>query len=121
MLRLATAVSNNSFLSRIDTISENFLNKKVWLSRSNYPGGYKNEEKIQQVLSRDGWIIIYPENLNLTNQASIFNSAFKVAGIEGSAFHTQVLCKGRKAETTIFSRPRKYSVFYRRFFKVSST
>lgn len=96
--------THSNFLRKVKLDKESeFFNKRVWISRSGFKT-YKNEWLIESILSQNDWIIVDPTDLNVLQQAKLFSSAKKIAGIEGSAFHTMVLCEDICKDVTIFSR-----------------
>ncbi|MDN2664391.1 glycosyltransferase 61 family protein [Psychromonas sp. 14N.309.X.WAT.B.A12] len=80
-----------------------FFNKKIWISRAGFKT-FSNEWLIECTLKNHGWLIIDPTLLSIQEQAEMFASAKKIAGIEGSAFHTIILCSDVCIDVTIFSR-----------------
>jgi capsular polysaccharide biosynthesis protein len=80
--------------------------KKLWLSRSRQSGkgGWVNEEHIELMLEAEGWNINFPEDHSVVDQVAEISSNERVAGSEGSAFHTIILCKSLKSRIEIFSR-----------------
>ena len=66
------------------------------------------EDKIEQKLCQNGWLIVQPQKLKIIDQASLFNSAKLISGIEGSAFHVMLLAGIREAKITIFSRAKNF-------------
>jgi tetratricopeptide (TPR) repeat protein len=54
-------------------------------------GGYVNENEIEAVLKKRGWIIFYPERHSIREQLAAFSSAEIVMGVESSALHSVVL------------------------------
>ena len=68
--------------------------KKVWLSRSKLDeeaGKITNEDELEHELQAMGWLVIYPEQLSITEQIDAIKDAELLAGFEGSAFHTLML------------------------------
>jgi len=94
---------HKKFLSTVSNKDESYINKKIWLSRVGYET-YPNEFIIETVLAKHGWIIINPAEYSVLKQVSLFNSAYEIAGIEGTAFHTMVLAKAPCKNVTIFER-----------------
>lgn len=91
------------YLEVIESQNKKYLNKKIWLSRRGF-NSYLNEFILEQILMQKGWMIISLENLKVKEQAEIFNSAEKISGIEGTAFHGMLLSKKVCSDITIFSR-----------------
>jgi hypothetical protein len=89
--------ANNFHLSTLKIQSqeknEKLKSKKIWLSRSNlkeYFGGVNNEKELEKILLDEGFEIVFPEKLNVTEQLDIYSQAEVLAGFEGSAFHSIV-------------------------------
>jgi len=80
--------------------------KKIWLSRSELygAGGFTNEKEIESELKKAGWIVFAPEKHTLATQVERLKGAERIAGVEGSAFHTLVLLKNVCARIDIFAR-----------------
>ncbi|RAH95321.1 hypothetical protein DLJ53_34435 [Acuticoccus sediminis] len=58
---------------------------------------------IENVLSKQGWEIFYPEKHSVKKQLEVLASASRIAGLIGSAFHSLVLIKDVNADITIFT------------------
>ncbi len=69
----------------------------AYLSKSRLPKGsvskITNEDVFEKSLICSDFDIIYPEELTLAQQISIFYKYKVVVGFVGSAFHTQILCE----------------------------
>ena len=86
--------------------------KKIWISRSALSGGRVDEEKdLEAELVRTGWEIVHPEKLPLLRQAQAMMEAQHVAGFDGSAFYTPLLCRSLSNHFILFSR-RNYFVSF---------
>lgn len=84
---------------------EKNLPEKIWLSRSEFPGGTVAEEVVlQAALERQGWTIIHPEKLPHIMQARLISSAKYVAGFDGSAFYSLLFAAGIRGRFFVFSR-----------------
>lgn len=84
--------------------------KKVWLSRSNYTScevEHVNILEVEDILRKAGWLIVYPEELNLAEQLDLFREARIVSGLEGSAFHTLAIIDQLPNLVVIFPRANK--------------
>ena len=81
---------------------------KLWLSRSALGDKATNlmEPTIERRLAEAGWTIIHPEQLSISEQLAFLSAAERIAGDEGSAFHTLVLLED--------ARDLKVDIFYRR-------
>ncbi|WP_368040906.1 glycosyltransferase 61 family protein [Acetobacter estunensis] len=66
--------------------------KPIYLSRSRFSGmrKFKNEEKIEEHLSKMGFDIVHPQEHSIEIQLGIFNPARPVCGFIGSAFHNSI-------------------------------
>jgi hypothetical protein len=77
--------------------------KKIWLSRGSYVGGgLLNERQLEPLLEAMGWEIVHPEFLPLRKQVALIASSARVAGLDGSAFHTALLAREIRGRFTIF-------------------
>ncbi len=80
--------------------------KKIWLSRAKQldKGGWVNEKSIEDILEAKGWIIYTPEDHSVADQIADISSSERIAGSEGSAFHSIILCSALESRIDIFSR-----------------
>ncbi|MFH5776904.1 glycosyltransferase family 61 protein [Paracoccus sp. NGMCC 1.201697] len=81
--------------------------RKVYLSREGFYSNvvnFKNEKIIENELSRFGWTIIKPHELSTKDQIDLFSSKSTIAGIEGSAFHTAILCGNEQSKHIMIRR-----------------
>ena len=77
--------------------------KKIWLSRSsNRGGGLINERELEPHLRALGWEIVHPQFLPIRKQVALIASSARVAGLDGSAFHTALLAREIRGRLTIF-------------------
>jgi hypothetical protein len=77
--------------------------KKVWLSRSSYiGGGLFDERALEPHLQAMGWEIVHPQFLSIRKQVELIASSARVAGMDGSAFHTALLAREILGRFTIF-------------------
>jgi len=74
----------------------------VFLSRSKLAvaRSVSNEAELERALTKRGFLIVYPEELNLSSQVNLFNNYRYFAGCWGSAFHTVILSKRPETITT---------------------
>lgn len=82
-----------SYLRRIDQFSYRSLSK-IWLSRSDVSlsnGVVVNEDIIERSLESEGWLILRPENMSVTDLLFHLSKAQIIAGFQGSAFHNLLL------------------------------
>ncbi|MDD2725038.1 MAG: glycosyltransferase 61 family protein [Methylovulum sp.] len=83
---------------------------KVWLSRSlQKKGAIAGEKKFEQALHNEGFTIVHPEKLSLTEQIGLFENASVVAGFTGSAFHTLIFAKNKGVKLLHFSRVKRFN------------
>ena len=86
-----------------DTSNSKYLQKKIWISRSTLKKRYiLGEKKLEEILTKKGWMIVHPELLCIEEQLSIFTSADHISGFIGSAFHSILLVKNVTAKLDIF-------------------
>lgn len=82
--------------------------KKIWISRKDLTKGkILNEPILEHFLKKDGWEIYTPQNHSIADQINTYATAERIAGIDGSAFHTLLFLKDLKAHIDIF--PRKHT------------
>ncbi len=68
--------------------------RKIWLARSSHiGGGLLNEDTLHPLLKELGWEIVHPQFLPLRKQIALIASSARVAGLDGSAFHTALLAR----------------------------
>ena len=79
--------------------------KKVWISRSaRNTGKVREEAALEKVLASDGWEIVHPERLDIADQLRLLCASRHVAGFDGSAFYSVLLCQKLTNHFTLFSR-----------------
>ena len=77
--------------------------KKIWLSRGSYiGGGLHGERALEPHLQALGWEIVHPQFLPIRKQVELIASSARVAGLDGSAFHTALLAREILGRFTIF-------------------
>ena len=77
--------------------------KKIWLSRSSHlGGGLLDERTLEPYLQALGWEIVHPQFLPIRKQVELIASSARVAGVDGSAFHTALLAREILGRFTIF-------------------
>jgi len=77
--------------------------KKIWLSRScHLGGGLLDERALEPHLQALGWEIVHPQFLPIRAQVELIASSTRVAGMDGSAFHTALLAREILGRFTIF-------------------
>ncbi len=70
-------------------------NKKLFISRAelhNTSRLLSNSDELTTIASRHGYQIVYPEQLTLPQQLSLFASASVLAGEYGSGMHNSIFC-----------------------------
>lgn len=87
--------------------------KNVWLSRSALLTGGRVEEEaeLEAMLAAEGWEIVHPERLPPIRQAQTLMEAEYVAGFDGSAFYTVLLCRRLRNHFILFSRRNSFVPF----------
>ncbi|OOZ48100.1 hypothetical protein BOW39_12445 [Solemya velum gill symbiont] len=84
--------------------------KKVWLSRRNLASGrIINEEEVEDALQKRGWIIFVPEKHRIKEQLEMLCDAERIAGIDGSAFHTLIFFQNYRGRIDVFRRCDRFS------------
>ena len=78
----------------------------VWLSRSRRApiSGLDEEEQLDERLAEEGWLVLHPEDLTVSQQLDALAGAVHVGGLEGSALHTLALLRGFKGTVDLFTR-----------------
>lgn len=79
-----------------------YLSRRVFQSQI---ATFDGERKLEDMLKKEGWEILYPEALRIEQQIELFSSSRCVAGIEGSAFHTVILCARLHGGLALVRRP----------------
>ncbi|PZR54331.1 hypothetical protein DNL40_05375 [Xylanimonas oleitrophica] len=82
----------------------------VWLSRSMSKKRSRalNDTAVERRLAQNGWTVVNPESLTLREQLETLSRASRVAGPEGSAFHTLMMLEIPRDEP-----PKQIDVFVR--------
>lgn len=86
---------------------------KLWLSRSalgDNMGGVEGEKELEERLAGRGWTIFRPEQHSVEEQLAALAGSARIAGWEGSAFHTLILLKDSRAKIDLFIRGRTEAV-----------
>lgn len=85
--------------------------KLLYISRKNFKGRTaKNEDKIEIMLKKKGWDIIYPEKMSIFKQLENLSTAEKIMGVCGSAFYSLLFLK--RSSQDVFLLPRNYNYDY---------
>lgn len=88
--------------------------KKIYLSRGKW--GRNNdfgEEQIEKILHKQGYAIVYPERLSISEQIVMWNTASDIVCTEGSISHNALFCRS-DARVTLLRKTlhvNKYSLF----------
>ena len=68
--------------------------KRIFLSRENFPGRRRiNEKEVLELLKLFGFEVVYTENLTFAEQMAVFQSAEIIIGVTGAALSNIVFCK----------------------------
>ncbi len=79
--------------------------KKVWLSRSSAKmGRFLNEDILEGILQKEGWVIYKPEKHPIQEQVHFLSDAEHIAGIAGSALHLVIFFPNYQGKVSIFPR-----------------
>lgn len=78
-----------------DNVSDTDVYEKIYLSRCKMPMDRHTygEETIQKIFEKNGYQIIYPETLPLTEQFSLIKNCKYLAGCAGTALHLALAMK----------------------------
>lgn len=94
-----TAYYTQKYVNMYDTIASNVSGNdtydKIYLSKCKMPkkGQVYGEEHIQKIFEKNGFKIIYPETLPLTEQIWLARNATVLAGCGGTALHLALFMK----------------------------
>ncbi len=68
---------------------------KVYVSRAKLPDNMRTygEEKVQEIFEKNGFHVIYPETLPLSQQVAIVGNCHTLAGCAGTALHLALFMK----------------------------
>lgn len=83
---------------------------KYFFSRQRFDARIAGELYIAELLIKNGWISVNPEELSLLEQINIFSYAEEIIVIEGSAIHTAHLLAKIRPRITIINRRQKYTI-----------
>lgn len=79
--------------------------KKVYISRRNYKKRTaKNEGRLENILEKRGWEIVYPEKLTIKEQLAKYASAETIFTISGSALHSILFLKNPSQRFIVIPR-----------------
>lgn len=79
-----------------------YLSRRVFQSQI---ATFDGERELEDMLRKEGWNILRPEALSIEQQIEVFSSSRCVAGVEGSAFHTAILCARLHGGLALVRRP----------------
>lgn len=89
----------DKFTKMYDKMAENVLNtgvyEKIYVSRCALPGDRRTygEEKIQNIFQKNGFKIIFPEQLRFEQQVGLIKNCKVLAGCAGTALHLALFMK----------------------------
>lgn len=89
----------NEFLIPFDVMRDNVsageYGDKIYVSRARLQGEMKtyNEEQVQKIFEKNGFKIIYPETMPLSEQVATVGNAHVLAGCAGTALHLAIFMK----------------------------
>ena len=89
--------------------------RRIWLSRSALHESQKRilgESEVEDLLKLEGWIILHPEQLTVTEQLAALQDAEIISGFEGSAFHILMLARDVRARIVIAAGARSLGYDY---------
>ena len=76
---------------------------KLWLSRINVSNrAFEDEEELEQILSKNGWRILRPEEHSLKTQLIALKNAKVIAGTMSSSFHLLMALSKNNAKKSIY-------------------
>lgn len=88
--------------------------RRVWLSRAKLKIRTIAEETIiEEKLSNEGWNIISPERLSVSEQIDAISKSSVIAGFEGSAFHTLLLFNKVPAKIRMIARQKEVTADFK--------
>ena len=87
--------------------------KKIYVSRSKLgnSGGFLGETRLEEILARKGFHIMYPEEHTLREQVSLYNGAETLIFAEGAALHLFALTCRKDQKVYIIQRRKNASIF----------
>jgi len=88
--------------------------KKIYVSRSRlsrYEGGILGDKLIDAYMEQEGYRVIFPETMSISEQISAYSGAEKIVFAEGSALHLYALICNAKQDIFVIWRRRKNAVF----------
>lgn len=97
MARFCNDIGNKAIDSLCD--DEIIFDRNIYLSRSRIKSGtirIEGEEDLEKYLEEENFKIVYPEELKVSQQISLFRQNNFVVGILGSAFHTSIFSPSPK-------------------------
>ena len=77
----------------LESIKEDKIIEKVYVSRTKLPEDRKrleNEEEVEQLFHKYGFISVYPEELSFIEQVKLFRNVKVFAGVAGAAFTNMI-------------------------------
>lgn len=102
---------SKEFEEMIDIIVKNSLKEndsspeRVYFSRTKFAAEKeRGEEKIEKQFRKNGYSVVYPEQLSLTEQIAYFNKAKKVAMVSGSISHNLMFTRTNTVDAAIINK-----------------
>jgi len=103
--------SENRMLFNVPTpLPKLTTSKKVYISRKNLSsteGNIIGNEYISELLEKEGYLMIYPEQLSIEEQINIYTHAEKLVFDQGSAFHMYNLFSRKNQDVYVIWRRKK--------------
>ncbi|WP_264050205.1 glycosyltransferase family 61 protein [Methylobacterium flocculans] len=107
------AITQSVELSRkLFPSSSSIKHKRVYISRNKTnTRRIVNEEELTSVLSANGFVTIYPESMNISEQIAIFENSEVTIGVKGAAFTNSIFCN-KNCHIVLLSPPRFTDPFF---------
>ena len=87
--------------------------RKLYVSRLNVESAVTvPEEAIEDMFRRDGWDVVHPELMSISQQISLFRGAQRVAGLTGSGMHNVLYCDNVQQVVNINRFPVLLDIFF---------
>jgi hypothetical protein len=102
------------YMSGSRQVQNDELPKKVYVSRSRLSrrqGGILSDQLIDHHMVREGYTVIYPETMSISEQLAIYAAAEKLVFSEGSALHLYALVANAKQSVFVIWRRTRTLVF----------
>jgi hypothetical protein len=88
--------------------------KKLYVSRSKLPnsGGILGEKRLEEILTREGFDVMHPQEHSLSEQIAFYNGAQTLVFAEGAALHLFALTCRPDQRVYIIQRRKNASIFH---------